>query len=271
MAECKGMPEYDEGLIRHIFLNQIRNIKRKFGREYGEMILCYDSRVPSWRKTVFKEYKACRKKSREDSKMDWNKLFAFLSELKQEVDQYFPYRTISIDTAEADDIIACICHLYPNENNIIVSNDKDFYQLHRYPSTSQYSIYHKAIVKCENPERYLFEHTLRGDKGDGVPNYLSDGDTFVSKKRQRPITDKHIQEMWDQRNKNANWQSCLTQTQIENYTRNDILINLDNIPNYLKNEVKDEMEKPNNRNAANIHKYLASKGMNLMLDYVTDF
>lgn len=271
MAECKGMPEYNENLIRHIFLNQVRNIKKKYGSEYGELVLCYDARKPSWRKKVYQYYKSSRKKSREDSDIDWNQLFEFLNRFKNEIDENFPYRVISIDGAEADDIIACACKYKSTEKNLIVSNDKDFYQLHVYPNTKQYSVYHKSVVKCDHPDRYLFEHILRGDKGDGVPNYLSTDDTFVAKKRQKSITEKHIEEMWHKKCTNPNWQSDLTDELISNYNRNDILINFINIPNEIDATVKLELDKINPKNRANIHKYFAANGMNLMIENVTDF
>ena len=38
-----------------------------------------------------------------------------------------------------------------------------------------------------DPKQVLMEHIISGDKGDGVPNILSDDDVFTEGKRQRPI------------------------------------------------------------------------------------
>ena len=41
--------------------------------------------------------------------------------------------------AEADDIIATLCKNFQNEKIMIVSGDKDFIQLQKYPNVQQYS------------------------------------------------------------------------------------------------------------------------------------
>ena len=53
----------DEFLVRHLVLNSLRYYRKKFYEEYGEFILCCDSKH-YWRKDVFPNYKANRKKDR---------------------------------------------------------------------------------------------------------------------------------------------------------------------------------------------------------------
>ena len=79
---------------------------------------------------------------------------------------------------------------------MIVSNDKDFQQLQRYPNVHQYSPLKKTQLVCENPEKFLLEHIIKGDVSDGVPNILSDDDVFVNKeKRQKPCGGKKVNQI----------------------------------------------------------------------------
>ena len=59
--------ELDEGMIRHMILNSIRLYRTQFNKEYGEVVLTYDSRH-YWRREYFPQYKASRKKGRENDK-----------------------------------------------------------------------------------------------------------------------------------------------------------------------------------------------------------
>ena len=74
---------------------------------------------------------------------------------------------------------------------MIISSDKDFIQLHN-KNVQQWSPVTKKLVNGEVPAQYLFEHILKGDRGDGVPNVLSTDDSIVNGIRQRPITRKYI-------------------------------------------------------------------------------
>ncbi|GAG30345.1 unnamed protein product, partial [marine sediment metagenome] len=97
---------------------------------------------------------------------------------------------------EADDIIATICKECHDCPIMIVSSDKDFQQLQVYRGVTQWSPTKKVLLKCKDPVSFLKEHTLRGDTSDGVPNFLSADDCFVTDgKRQKPISTKKL-ETW---------------------------------------------------------------------------
>ena len=185
----------DEGMVRHMILNSLRMYRMRFKEEYGELILCFDSRH-YWRRDHFPYYKAGRKKSREDSNLDWDAIFGCLNDIKQELKDYFPYKHLEVYGAEADDIIATLCLEleYDNGKTLILSGDKDFIQLHRFTNVSQYSPITKKFIKDIDPHQYLDEHILKGDSGDGVPNVLSPDNTFVDGLRQKPLGKKKIAE-----------------------------------------------------------------------------
>ena len=130
----------EENMVRHMILNSLRMYRGKFNGEYGELILCYDSKH-YWRRDYFPQYKCNRKKIRESSNLDWDAIFECLNNIKQELKDYFPYKHLEVYGAEADDIIAALCLEleFDNGKTLILSGDKDFIQLHKYVNVSQYS------------------------------------------------------------------------------------------------------------------------------------
>ena len=185
----------DEAMVRHMILNSLRMYRSKFKEEFGELVLCFDSRH-YWRRDHFPNYKAGRKKSRESSNLDWDAIFGCLNEIKQELKDYFPYKHIEVYGAEADDVIATLCLEleYDNGKTLILSGDKDFIQLHRFTNVSQYSPITKKMISGHDPYQYLDEHILKGDTSDGIPNVLSPDNTFVDGLRQKPLGKKKIAE-----------------------------------------------------------------------------
>ncbi len=185
----------DESMVRHMILNSLRMYRSKFKQEFGELVLCFDSRH-YWRRDHFPNYKAGRKKGRESSNLDWDAIFGCLNEIKQELKDFFPYKFVEVYGAEADDIIGALCLEleYDNGKTLILSGDKDFIQLHRFKNVSQYSPITKKMMVNDNPHQYLDEHILKGDSSDGVPNVLSPDNTFVDGIRQKPLSKKKIEE-----------------------------------------------------------------------------
>lgn len=258
----------EEDFLRHMILNAIRSVKSKFSEEYGELIICSDS-YNYWRKELFPFYKANRKKSRDASIFDWNVIFKTINKIKGEIKDNFPYHYIEIHTAEADDIIATLTKEYcNNEKILIISGDKDFVQLQKYPNVSQYSTITKSWIKESNPKNFLLEKILTGDGGDGIPNFLSDDDTFVNtQKRQKRLTKKKIDAFMNSKNP----QSILTETEYRGYMRNRYLIDFDYIPEDLQKKILTEIDKPVQATSTNVYKYLMRNGLKALLNNIGDF
>jgi 5'-3' exonuclease len=158
-------------LLRHMILNSIRGYKQKFGKEFGEIVIACDNQS-YWRRDYFKYYKAGRKKAREASGLDWKLIFEAITMIRNEIEDYFPYKVINVDGAEADDIIAVLAewsqqndfveNLFPEPKPFLVlSGDHDFIQLQKYENVKQYSPVQKKYVKPEiSPEKYIFEHII---------------------------------------------------------------------------------------------------------------
>lgn len=263
MSMTKGAGEIDENLIRHFVLNSIRSYNVKFREEYGEMIIACDDKN-NWRRQFFPYYKANRKRDREASSIDWNGIFSALNKVREELKTFFPYRTIQIDTAEADDVIGVLCNEFGNtsEKILIVSGDKDYRQLQTFMNVRQYDPVQKKWVVENNPERYLKEHILKGDSGDGIPNFLSPDDTFVMRTRQKPVSQKKLDE-WVKQDPR---QFC-DSTMLSRYNRNEMMIDLTKIPENIKKAVMESYHAQANKSREHLFNYFVqNKLKNLMTD-----
>ena len=226
-------------MLRHMIFNNIRMINRKFKEEWGEINFCCDG-PNNWRKKAFPFYKANRKKQREENpqNIDWQKLFDFISTIKKELSEEFPYKVLNGSECEADDIIATVCKHYHKEDNIlIVSSDKDFIQLHKYEGVKQWSPLTKKFLNVTDPIKFKNELIIKGDRSDGVPNILSQDDTFVSEMRQKKLTKKKIEDWVVQ-----DPEKVLEGEVLRNFKRNQQLIDLDYVPNPIEINILDDFK-----------------------------
>ena len=90
-------------------------------------------------------------------------------------------------------------------------------------------MFNKA-VKDDNPVKYIFEHILKGDASDGVPNVLSPDDCLVNSVRQSPMTKKKLAEWWENR---ADLKSVMPTEVFRNYMRNREMIDLHRTPKHM--------------------------------------
>lgn len=252
----------EEGLFRHMVINSLRSYKQKFQQEYGEIIIACDDRN-YWRKQAFPYYKANRKKHRDASEINWAQVFDIFNKIKGEIKDHFPYRVIQVESAEADDIIATLVTENKDETILILSADKDFVQLQKYRTVKQYDPIRKKWIKEDNPQQYLYEHILKGDQGDGIPNILSDDDTFVTDKRQKPMTQKKI----DLFKAEGISQEILKR----NFARNELLVDLTKIPDNIRNGVIDKYNEENGKDRSKLFNYFISHNLKLLMDSVGDF
>jgi hypothetical protein len=255
--------QLEENMVRHMVLNSLRSYKVKFGEEYGELVIACDN-TNYWRKQAFPYYKANRKKVQEKSEMDWKSIFECMNKIRSELKEYFPYRVIDIESAEADDIIATLVkdtHLKDwSEKVLILSGDKDFIQLHVYSNVKQYDPVRKKWISHENPDRYLDEHVLKGDSGDGIPNVLSSDNCFVVGERQKPLTQKKIDALIEL-GLDGKWDHPLAR----NYMRNKKLIDLSYVPEEISNKIMNSYDGQSGKGREKLMNYfIANKLKNLM-------
>jgi len=231
----------NEKLARHMVLTSLLSYEKQYAEEYGEIVLAYDSKH-YWRREVFPYYKQNRKKDREKSNHDWNNIFEVLNKIRDEIKEYFPYKVIEVYGAEADDVISTLCKNKGAYPVLILSGDKDFIQLQKYPGVKQLNPIMKKEVSHDNPYVFIKEHILKGDKSDGIPNYLSSDDTFVSGVRQKPISKKNLDKWVDQDPSVF----CTTPELQKNYYRNRQLIDFDYVPSEIEKKIMEEYTSLNN-------------------------
>jgi hypothetical protein len=267
MVESKGKPVFNEDLLRHQIINMIRSYRTKFYNDYGEIVLCFDGKH-YWRKEIFPYYKANRKKARDDSSFDWDKFFIFMDSFRTELAETFPYKVMRVDRCEADDVIATLCkNRWRDEKILILSNDSDFVQLQKYETVTQWAPRDKKYIKESNPQMYLKEHILRGDAGDGVPNFLSDDDTFVNaSKRQKPIRNDKMTGWLEHDPKDY----CDTKM-LRNFDRNRQLVDLSLIPADVEASIMAEWNKPVIGKRSKILNYFIQHRMRQLMESVTEF
>ena len=253
--------EPDEEMVRHMILNSLRMYRTRFLSEFGEMVLCYDSRH-YWRRDYFPEYKHSRRKSRDTSDKNWDIIFNCLNTIKEEVKANMPYKSVEVYGAEADDIIGTLCSESSDEV-MILSGDKDFIQLQRYPNVKQYSPITKKMISGINPNDYLMEHVLKGDTSDGVPNVLSPDNTFVDGIRQRPLSKKKIALMVE---------GDFPNDEIKrNYQRNKKLIDLDCAPDELRSEILDTYKSAPVNDRSKILNYFIKQRLKTLTESIGEF
>jgi hypothetical protein len=261
--------DLDDNLLRHMFLNSLRFNRKKFHEDYGEIILCVDNK-DVWRRDYFPYYKANRRKSRDESDMDWNKLFEAIHQIREEITEYFPYKVLYIDRCEADDIIATIIHEEGTELNtggerfLILSGDKDFIQLHKYANVDQYNPTLKRWVRNDNPNKYLSEHILKGDVGDGIPNILSADNCLAIGERQRPMTKKKITAFTTE-------PECMDEETKLRYNRNKKMIDLSEIPQEYKDTILEAYHTEKNVGREHLFNFFVKKKLKNLITDIQDF
>lgn len=268
----KNVP-IDEQLVRHMVLNSLRLYRKKFCDKYGELVICCDDKN-YWRRDIFPYYKAHRKKDREASGLDWHTIFEVLNGIRDDLKENFPYRVLQIDRAEADDIIATLCHTYGHlglqndsaEPILILSSDKDFVQLQKYANVEQYSPMQKKYVNCSNPARYIHEHILKGDRGDGVPNFLSPDDVFVTGKRQKPLAAKKI-DTWN----GMVPEDFCNEEMLRGYKRNQQLVDLDYVPKRIQEMVIEMYDSYKLNSRDKMFNYFIQKKLKNLMEVLQEF
>jgi hypothetical protein len=260
--------DVSEHLVRHMILNSLRMYNLKHRKEYGQMVIACDG--GSWRKQIYPQYKAHRKANRDDSGLDWTEFFRILTLVRNEIAENFPYKVVHINNIEADDIIGTLTEKTQNfgqhEPVMIISSDKDFIQLQQYSNVKQFSPMTKSFIKEKDPAKYLFDHTVRGDSGDGIPNILSPDNTFVDKIRQKPVSAKKVDAWYASR---SSLDTVMNQETYRNFQRNTALIDLSKVPQDKKDSIINTFDsaKPN----SNILNYLISKRCTQLIECAEEF
>jgi 5'-3' exonuclease len=258
-----------------MILNSIRGYVHRFRNDYpGEVVICVDGPDP-WRRDIFEQYKAKRREGRDNDDKDWESVFGLIHTIKEELRDNFPYKVVQLDKVEADDIIATIVKRthkkWFNEKYLIISGDKDFQQLQKYPNVYQYSPIQKKFIETDSPQEYIYEHILRGDTSDGIPNFLSPDDTFVNKIKQKPVAKKKLAGWIDSLMRGNDPQDFCNEYHYRNYQRNQRLIDFDYIPDDIETDIYKEYEKVTVPSRSKILPYMIKNDLKELIGKIEEF
>jgi hypothetical protein len=201
--------------------------------------------------------------------------------MRDDISQHFPWRVVHVDRAEADDVIACMSKwLQTNQlvteglmedpqKILILSSDKDFKQLQVYDNIKQWSPMQKKYVTASKSElkAWMIEHIVKGDAGDGVPNILSPDNVFIEGVRQKPVSQKRLDEFIEK-----GFDACRNDDERRNWHRNTTLVAFEHIPQDVSDDVVNTYlnNKPKG-DKMSVMNYLVEKRCRLLLDELDDF
>lgn len=287
--ECAKHPSLESSqMLKHYVLNSLRYINKTHSKKYGKIVICTDAQ--SWRTDIFPHYKWARKQKRakDDSGIVWDFVYQISDEVKDVISAYLKYPLISVPGAEGDDCIGTLTkyistngtkteteeNLFEShepEPILIVSSDKDNFQLHRYPNVKQFCPREKKLISPkEKPELCLMEKIISGDSGDGIPGILCADDHFVNPPAKRVVLSAK---------KRAIIESAILDGTIDtlpeyaNYLRNQRLISYEFTPQNIQDQIillynTHKNQPPNKMGMMN---YLISHKMKVLVGQLTDF
>ena len=261
-------------MARYLILNSIRSYVHQHKEQYGpEVVIAVDGAHP-WRRDIFPHYKAKRREGREKDETG-ALIYEYMDIIRKELEENFPYKVVKLDGVEADDIIAVIIKKSVKKwfttKYLIISSDKDFQQLQKYPNVTQYSPVLKKFYETDSPQEYIYEHILRGDTGDGIPNFLSPDDTFVNRIKSKPIMKKKLVGWVDTLMRGEDAKEFCNEYHYRNFQRNQRLIDFDFIPEDLQDDIYKQYEEkePQGKNA--ILPYLIKNDLQSLIGKIEEF
>jgi 5'-3' exonuclease len=261
----RGDADIKVGMALHIMFNSIKKAWQDFGGTH--VVFCLEGR--SWRKDVYKPYKANRAEARaaltvkeiEEDKLFWETFDKF----KEFITEKTNCTVLQNPVLEADDLIAGFIQTHPNSQHVIISTDSDFHQLLA-PNVKQYNGVTEETHTLEgildkkgrpvkdkktgeakaipNPEWLLFEKCMRGDTGDNVFSAYP-GVRVKGTKNKVGLT-----EAFDDRNsKGWAWNNLMLQRWVDHegvehrvlddYNRNRMLIDLKAQPENIRKVIEE--------------------------------
>ena len=165
--------EFISGTIFRVIEELLENYRLYRGK-YHTMVICIDDHsIPYWRKSLYPDYKAQRKVQRDESEINFKEVYKHINLLIRVLNDYTPFKAISVPGAEADDIIGVLTKKFSKaESILILSPDKDFKQLHKFGDVKQYSAITNEWVVNNDPESWEIIHCCLGDAADNVPRIV---------------------------------------------------------------------------------------------------
>jgi len=256
-------PEY--ALWRYMICDSLYKLLWKVD-DIKEVVLAVDDKV-SWRKSYFPRYKESRKKERDKSDIDWDRLFEEINKLVADLKHHFPFKTIRLRHMEADDVIAVIAQ-ESKYDCVISSNDEDYLQL----CSDRVKLWNpskRKYIVCEWPEEFVIKKCLTGQRKDDIFNVKTPSDwglTEETKGKRKPgfgpkSADKVMAGDYKQ------W--LRDQDLEENFHRNRVLMDFNYIPQTIRKRILETYRNYSFPPPANIYQFFKKYNMRGFLDDFT--
>lgn len=186
IKEKGNFTEEDVGLFYHKVLDAIIANTR----EHGQLIFADEGRGSlDWRRSIYPDYKANRKHDE-----SWQVFRDHLRDVGELV-SYFPTKKISVDGAEADDVMYALATYFADagEDVLIITGDRDIAQLANY--SDKIKVYSPTLRKFrEKQPNLILEKAIVGDPSDNIPGIPRIGiKTFEKALTDRSVWDAKIQ------------------------------------------------------------------------------
>lgn len=142
----------------------------------SETVIAWDSRTKSiWRRKIFAGYKSAKRSSLSEDQL---KNLDYQQKIVREGIDNLAIRQFEVDGVEGDDLVGLAVMMPQSRPAVIISTDRDFWQLVRGDLVKVYDPRKKFLLAgstfhqhtgFDSPEHHLAFKVLKGDPGDGVP------------------------------------------------------------------------------------------------------
>ena len=185
-----------ERLFKNKLIMSLIYIHTRYSGMYGDIILCKDTKVKTWRKKFYPDYKLNRKQKKSD--IDFNEFFEMMNKFWEVLEDVLPFKIVEFDEAEGDDVIAVLAkNLNPNEKHLIISRDKDMVQLYKYKNITIATPFSNTFVeRPKDIKKAMLSHIIDGDASDNIPKVFQSNeftDEFISFCRNNDIYEDDVQ------------------------------------------------------------------------------
>ena len=133
-------------------------------------------------------------------------------------------------------------------------------------NVEQFSPVTKRWIRVNDARRFLREHIMKGDRGDGIPNFLSHDSCIIIKERQKPLASSKIDVWVDQEP-----EKFCTEEMLRNYKRNEQLVDLDFVPDNIRSEIIKQYEEYAIPNRKQLLNYFIKNKLKLLTEHIGDF
>jgi hypothetical protein len=133
-------------------------------------------------------------------------------------------------------------------------------------NVKQYDPVRKKYLTENNPDRYLREHIMKGDRGDGVPNFLSKDDVFVLNGRQKPIRQTKLDVWLDQEP-----EAFCDDQMLRGWKRNQQLVDLNYIPDIIRKSVVEAYESQAGKGRDKLFNYFIANRLRNLMEALNEF